>query len=399
MSLKSVNNTNTKKPKINIPTYQEKLKRDLKTRISTDKQNQKDVFEFIDEYFDHNKYTIQLERMKLMGSKQLVKMFSPPINVDFLNKMFNENLLSGAMYNKILQFNESHIIRKLNGLYVDQTIFDILQMNSIELMRYFDIDNNIFLKGNLKGNKMMWLPTPVCTLILNNLLGPGNWEIMERFETIEKNGVFTIHGKLVLWLVNGTHYETDGYTTKFFEQKITPSNYFNAMKSHRTWFTRLLLSQAFQCFLSINSVNAEIMENMGQTELFLDELKKRNLNVKGINPIVIEQSHTLNQVDIKEIPLIEDTDQSNSTTTTTTTSTTITIPTTTTTTTINNLINNDKVMLKESVDSLKTITVKDTPTITTTTTTNLINNSNSNVNVNVNDNSDDFLNEIIDEID
>ncbi|GAB1219007.1 hypothetical protein ENUP19_0011G0025 [Entamoeba nuttalli] len=200
MSLTSANNTNTKKPKINIPTYQEKLKRDLKSRISTDKQNQnqKDVFDFIDEYFDHNKYPIQLERMKLMGSKDLVKIFSHPINVDFLNKTFNENLLAAAMYNKILQFNESHVIRKLNGLYVDQTIFDILQLNSIELMRHFNIDSNIFLKGNRRGNKMMWLPTLVGTLILNNLLGPGNWEVMERIETIEKNGIFTIHGKLFL---------------------------------------------------------------------------------------------------------------------------------------------------------------------------------------------------------
>ncbi|EMS14247.1 hypothetical protein KM1_333820, partial [Entamoeba histolytica HM-3:IMSS] len=32
--------------------------------------------------------------MKTMGSKDLVKIFSPPINVDFLNNMFNENLLS-----------------------------------------------------------------------------------------------------------------------------------------------------------------------------------------------------------------------------------------------------------------------------------------------------------------
>ncbi|EMS13405.1 hypothetical protein KM1_102060 [Entamoeba histolytica HM-3:IMSS] len=375
MSLTNVNNTtNPKKPKINIPTYQEKLKRDLKSRISTlnHTQNKKEVFDFIDEYFDHNKYTIQLERMKLMGSKQLVKMFSPPINVDFLNKMFNENLLSGAMYNKILQFNESHIIRKLNGLYVDQTIFDILQMNSIELMRYFDIDNNIFLKGNLKGNKMMWLPTPVCTLILNNLLGPGNWEIMERIDSIEKNGIFTIHGKLVLWLANGTHYETDGYTTKFFEQKITSSNYFNAMKSHKTWFTRLLLSQAFQCFLSINSVNAEIMENMGQTELFLDELKEKNLSIKGTDPILIEQSHHLNQNVVKEFHLLEDLSTSTMTIPNTTTTTT------TTTNTNTNVFNNDKIPLKETDDSLKTISVKE---------------------INDNDNDDDFLNEIIDEID
>ncbi|EMD44685.1 Hypothetical protein EHI5A_256980 [Entamoeba histolytica KU27] len=77
------------------------------------------------------------------------------------------------MYNKILQFNQSHVIRKLNELYVDKNIFDILQLNSIEMIRHFNIDSNIFLKWKHKGNKMIWLHTLVCTLILNILLSPG----------------------------------------------------------------------------------------------------------------------------------------------------------------------------------------------------------------------------------
>ncbi|BFU26090.1 hypothetical protein CL6EHI_074490 [Entamoeba histolytica] len=299
--------------------------------------------------------------MKTMGSKDLVKIFSPPINVDFLNNMFNENLLSAVMYNKILQFNQSHVIRKLNELYVDKNIFDILQLNSIELIRHFNIDSNIFLKWKHKGNKIMWLHTPVCTLILNNLLRPGSWEVIERIESNEKNEIFSIHGKLVLWLGNGTHYETDGYTTKFFEQKITSSNYYNAMKSHRTWFTLLLLSQSFRYFLSINSVNVEIMENIGQTEIFLDELKKNNHSLKCIEPILIEQSHHLNQNDVKEIRLNEDVEHSNSSSTMTTHTSMI-----------------EKIPLKETDESIKIITVNDNATHTI----NLFNNEN--------DNLDDF---------
>ncbi|EKE42760.1 hypothetical protein ENU1_011130 [Entamoeba nuttalli P19] len=97
----------------------------------------------------------------------------------------------------------------------------------------------------------------------------------------------------------------------------------------------------------------------------------KNHSLKCTEFIHIEQSHHLNQNNVKENHLIEDVEHSNSSST---------IPTTT----IINLINNDKIMPKETDDSIKIITFNDN----VTNTTNLINNES--------DNSDDFLNEIID---
>lgn len=218
------------------------------------------------------------------------------------------------------------VLNNGNKIYINNEVYDLLNMNFVEFLRRFNINPDAIMKrGVLHDADLNWLPYQACKLIMNNLYGSANWRTFNNLKVEKAQFGLVIKGDIIVWLADGRYEVSHVVQNGFYSKAINEGNVNNAISAVLTQVTRTCLSRLFNVFSSMN--NATELTYAGKIDeayvkfrdLFTEdasalpgfknlaiEMPKKSIKDKKVQIVAVPEEENTAQETNKDVPFVQD---------------------------------------------------------------------------------------------